>query len=81
MGAPPPAATLASSPPGQRQPETTSEPAARAVAGSQASLNEIVAEIIRTAPGDRQLITMALNALREHNLGSWLHIQECAIAE
>jgi hypothetical protein len=46
---------------------SASIPAAREVAASQASLNEIVAEVIGNAPGDRELITMALKALRQHN--------------
>lgn len=57
MDAPSPAATLASPPP-------------RAAAASQARLNEIAAEMIRTAPVDRTLIAMAVEALRRHNWAS-----------
>lgn len=40
---------------------------ARAVAASQARLNEIVAEIIKTAPRDPKLIKQVLHALSMHN--------------
>jgi hypothetical protein len=40
---------------------------ARAVADSQARLNEIVAEIIKVAPGDPRLIKQVLHALSMHN--------------
>lgn len=42
----------------------------RTVAASQASLNEIVAGMIRSAPGDRELAGLVLDALREHNWAS-----------
>lgn len=47
--------------PAERQPE------ARAVAASQARLNEIVAEIIKGVPGDPRLIKQVLHALSMHN--------------
>jgi hypothetical protein len=43
---------------------------AHPISASQASLNEIIAGIIRGAPGDRELITTALRALRYHNWAS-----------
>ena len=67
---PSPAVTLAPSPPAERQSEVQAIAGRQLVAASQASLNEIVATIIRAASGDRELITMALRALREHNWAS-----------
>ena len=45
------------------------------VAASQASLNEIVAAIIRDGPADRWQAGNALNALRYHNWGVWIHVR------
>jgi hypothetical protein len=67
---PSPEVALASSQPRERQRRSQApgdRQAARAIAASQASLNEIVAAIIRGAPGDSDLITRAIQALREHN--------------
>jgi hypothetical protein len=45
------------------------------LAASQASLNEIVAAIIRDGPAGRWQAGNALNALRYHNWGVWIHVR------
>jgi hypothetical protein len=66
------AVTLASPQSGERQPEVqriADGQTRRTRAASQARLNEIVAGMIRSVPGDRH-VTMALEALRHHNWAS-----------